>query len=374
MAIHYPKYVTFSKSGAQYTLRHKSTIETTWNSSEMIQRFIPFSGFNVSKTILHWSRVKSTKKHCITSRADMRVRLLAKDLAFDSDPQQPSALSLDLPFVASLQLLDSCEVEKVKRIQDEETELLQTVRSALEREELAPEEQLEEMVVSYTTGLDGQRYFLNCTKVLVKLRSVNLFRRSSLPELMLSRPLAKLPPLPLEKAPLKASVQAEPSGSYAKSKCFFAIAAEHLSNVMTNMEKMRLSAQKQKEQTAKLRFEAYGPNFLANCMRRLYERVLSEPRLARYFSQADVDVDHMGTAIEQVFSQGRYPSKIKEIHRKMKISEKDFGVYLKEVKRVFAAEGASEEDAQAAMDHLSTFKSVIVSHHRGSLLELANPY
>jgi len=82
----------------------------------------------------------------------------------------------------------------------------------------------------------------------------------------------------------------------------------------------------------------------------------------------------MGTAIEQVFLQGRYSSKIKEIHRKMKISEKDFGVYLKEVKRVFAEEGASEEDAQAAMDHLSTFKSVIVSHHRGSLLELAYPY
>jgi len=256
MAIHYPKYVTFSGKGVQYTLKHKSNINQAWNSSEMIQRFISPSGLVVSKTLLHWNRMKSTQKYHITSHIDLRIRMVAKDLAFDSDPQHPSALSLDLPFVASLQHLDSCEVEKVKRIQEEEMELLQTVRSALEREELAPEEQLEEMVVSYITGLDGQRYFLNCTKVLVKLRSVNLFRRSSLPELMLSRPLAKLPSLPLEKAPLKASVQAEPSCSYAKSKCFFAIAAEHLSNVMMNMEKMRLSAQKQKEQTAKLRFEA----------------------------------------------------------------------------------------------------------------------
>ena len=140
------------------------------------------------------------------------------------------------------------------------------------------------------------------------------------------------------------------------------------------MEKMRLSVQKQKEQTAKLRFEAYGPNFLANCMRRLYERVLSEPRLARYFAQTDVSVDHLATATEQVFLQGRYPSKIKEIHRNMKISEKDFGVYLKEVKQVFAEEGASDADAQAATDYLATFKSVVVSHHRGSLLELAHPY
>jgi len=373
MAIHYPKYVTFSGKGVQYTLKHKSNVDQALTSSEMIQRFIPPSGLVVSKTLLHWSRVKSTKKYHITSHIDLRIRMVAKDLAFDSDPQHPSALSLDLPFVASLQHLDSCEVEKVKRIQEEEMELVQTVRSVLEREEVKPGEQLEELVVSYTTGLDGMRYFLNCTKVLVKLRNIHLTRKFSLQDLMISRTHVDLRSLQPESSPQETQVQEEPSGSYAKSKCFFAIAAEHLSSVLSSMEKMRVLAQKQREEAKKLRFEAYGPNFLINCMHRLYGRILGEPRLARYFAQTDVGEDHMGMAIEQVFSQGRYPSKIKEIHRKMKISEKDFGVYLKEVKRVFAEEGASDADAQAATDYLATFKCVVVSHYRGSLLELANP-
>lgn len=370
LAIHYPKYVTFSRNGVQYTLKHKNNVDQALGSADMIQRFIPPSGLIISKTILHWSRMKSTQKFHIISHADLRTRMLAKDLALDSDLNHTFALSLDLPFIASLQHLDYCEVDKVTRIQDEEMELLQTVRSVLEREELKPEELLEELVISYTTGLDGKRYFLSCTKALVKLRSVHLSRKISLQHIMASRPGANLLSLQAKESP---DVQPEASNSYVKSKCFFAIASEHLSSVLANMEKMKVLAQKQREEKAKLRFETYGPNFLVNSIHRLYGRILAEPRLARYFAQSDVGVDHMGMAIEQVFSQGRYPSKVREIHRNMKISEKDFKVYLKEAKRAFIEEGASEEDAQAAIAYLSTFKCVVVSHYRGSLLELANP-
>ena len=375
-AIAYPKYVAFSEIGVQCTLKHKRDLEPALTSVYMVQRFIPPPSSVVFKTILHWYRTKVTTKHLLISRIDLKNRLLVSTGTFLVNKALRKSPALDLPFIVSLQHMDTLEIEKGKRVTEEDTCMLDTVREVLVQEELSPDEQLEEMVLSYITSLDGKLYCLKSSRVFVVPSTIRLHMHDLPRELMSIRRTSV--PLPLEIVPHPIP---EPNSPYrpkptktlaraALSQDHLAIANEHVSHLLSSMDHMRSQAQDFKLHSRKIKFEAYGTEFLHSCMHNIYGRALHDPRLARYFSQAHRDLESMAGGMLQVFTQGRYPARIKEIHSKLHIAECDFVLFLKIVEKALKDEGASDEDVQYAISYMNTFKGAVVTSHRVSLFEL----
>ena len=365
-AIAYPKYVAFSEIGVLCTLKHKRDLEPALTSVYMVQRFIPPPSSVVFKTILHWYRTKVTTKHLLISRIDLKNRLLVSTGTFLVNKALRKSPALDLPFIVSLQHMDTLEIEKGKRVTEEDTCMLDTVREVLVQEELSPDEQLEEMVLSYLTGLDGKFYYLKCSRVFVVSSTIRLCIQN-LPEELLSLRRETVP-LPLKTVNRPISKPSTPP----RAREIQTLAHDHVSHLLSSMDHMRTQVKWLKQHSRKMKFEAYGPDFLPNCIHHFFENQLNQPKVASYFTQAERSLQTVERGMFQVFTRGRYAAKIKEIHSKLRISENDFTIFMKGVEKAFKDDGASPEDVQHVVDYFNTLKSDVVTSRRISLLELAH--
>ena len=376
--LRYPKYLLLQGGGVVRTLFRKREAKSC--EEGVLQRYVMPKDYVAKKVLVRWRRTKVTKVYSVTVRGGK----VGKGRGEGDGGTQPP---LDPSFLASLHLSPSTVIHREPRLPQSSESLIPTFKSLLESFVLGPSEQLEELILSLILAQDGKAYLLGCKGIRTTTKESVLKhnRRASMPtmdeiEQRITRHEQFTPALPRLKA-ISDSVKYSPDPSLTIDSPQLqdptaSLVSEHISTVAGSMDKLVGEAKTLKaayEHFQRVRFSHYPPGFLLSCIHRLYATVSSDKQLLKYFGAAgEAMTRHIETSVSLVFEVGCSRHKVRGIHRKLKIADSDFGLYLKHFEEALKEGGAGGEDVEKAMAFLQGFKDVVVTRRRCSIVDM-NP-
>ena len=236
--------------------------------------------------------------------------------AITEQVEKNSTLSLEPYYVTVLHSPRACDVKKIRSAGEECEEMTSTVKQLLEQYGLAVGERLEELILGLVKGVDGMWYCLSCNRgrtsevegiVGKGAAKERHYKKLSLQELterindhkqIDALPQIRLPEINMRSLPSKdqfplripysMSMQSLPSTHSRYRSSDYVV--EHIDAVATRMDHLRIQSQILKKsfrakQTGKL--SRYSPALLSRVIRKMYETVLRDSRLARFFPDKD---------------------------------------------------------------------------------------
>lgn len=386
--VHFPKYITFAGDRVEHTIHHKADLPLYFpnmTSNSRIQRFIWPEDFLVKKTIVVWRRTKLTKAYTLSPRGGFRPTS-KKPLKLES----ASGFTLDSSYIVSSHFIRSNDVTK-ERVTEEIEHFLETMREVLCAHALAPEERLEELIVFLCKSLDGKMYFLDLplAKVSIHKNSPSMQRRCLTParvsalmhELEASARLKSkfLPYLNLSDMSEQShrlyelhlhSASLEPDHiDTSRVKTFSEeLASQRLTEVSCQFDSLVRESQELKKEfgiVMKVQLTKYPKDLLDHVIRHVYENILKDPRLSKYYLDKSRIYQKLVVAVKAVFMCGlsrNIRARMRTVHMGMGITDYDFDLYLKYFAEAMRHMNVEEEDVEQTADFLNCFRPDVVQH------------
>lgn len=386
--VNYPKFVTFRGGVLEFTLRRVAEAKRYIEEGKCparVQRYVVPYKYSVSKTLVHWRRVKQAKAYCLHSRETLDTHRksipttqhrkdhpLSKSEGSGSDYSRLSAqnFTLDLSFLASTHNIRSCTITKFAHLTDFLCGLIVQLRHGLEAWVLASCEQLEEFVFHVIHSQDGLSYVLDlpCAKVSQKesflpqveglpiyIRSVSSEVSTDTSEVFKARnrvsESSNSPVTPPKRH------NTELSDQYI---------SDHIAEMSDLIDELRTESRMRKEESGvlrKVRFDRYPRELLPRVIHHVYSRILTDSRLSRYYQDKSRVLSKLESSIRQVFLHGcnRFiKAKVLATHANMAVSSRDFDLYVGYFGEGMRKEGVSPEDEQAIREFLEGFRQYVV--------------
>jgi hypothetical protein len=389
--VKYPKFVTFRQGILEFTLRRVAEAKRYIREGDgavRIQRYVMPYEYSVSKTLIHWRRVKHARAYCLSSRhtissqrrqnttfsleTDHFSPYLPQNEGNSSEFSHTSAqnLTLDLSFLASTHNIRSCAISKSTKLTDMQCSLISLLRGELEAWVLQPCEQLEEFLFHVMQSQDGLWYVLDlpCARVSMQ-ESPNpqsLHLRSFSLELSTDYSDASKGQNPASKGQNSASeVNCSPPKRH-NTDISDHYMAKHIAEMSELIDELRTESRMLKEGSGvlrKVRFERYPRELLPRLIHHVYTHILQDSRLSRYYLDKSRVLPKLESSIRQVFLHGcsRFiKAKVLGTHAHMGISNRDFDLYIGYFGEAMRREGVSVEDQETIKEFLQGFRQYVV--------------
>lgn len=368
----------------QYLLHHKRDLQCYMQSllpekTYRIQRFICPSGLAFSQTLLRWRRTKESKCYTITTRSSGKPAPKKPPVVTD-----PSQFSLDPWYLASSVYSPNCDVTK-ERFSEEMETLVEALRDVIGRFVLSPEERLEELVVFTVRGIDGKLYFLDCPKArtsVVEAESVGGQQRCLLLATLLKGGdvgeglKQKLLPYiclkdmcddsrKLYEMQLSHGVEGLSESPRVRSDSE-ELVSKHLSAVSAQFDSLVHESQQLKKEfgiVMKVQLNRYPKSTLESIIFRVYEKILRDPRLAKYYSDRASIRERLTAAVKSVFMNGlsrNIKARMRTVHAGMGITDADFDLYVMYFVQAMRDMEVDEDDIEQTKEFLNEFRGDVV--------------
>lgn len=350
MGVHFPKFITFREGKALFTIHRKADLVAfldTLEAGTTVQRFIWPQHFQVKKSVVVWKRTKRTKLYTITPKNGSKPpskRPLRSESA--------SKLALDRSYMVSLHCLRDCYVTKEK-VTEEVEALLETLREVLSRLALRPEEKLEELLVLLCKSQDGKLYFLNSPQAKVSTQaSPRLVLRQSLTPTQFSTILQEmetfdrtkqmfLPYLNLSDVTQESErlyslhLPTSPACLSHVQSWSEQLAAKRIGEVAAQFDSLQQEARELKREfgiVMKVQLSHYPKDILDRLIRQVYEVILKDCRLTKYYPDKSRIYQKLLHAVKSVFLCGlsrNIRTRMHRAHMGLGITHADFDLYVK---------------------------------------------
>lgn len=404
----FPKYLAFSKSELIFTLMKTVEVQDALaKGAYRFQRYIIPERFEAWKKVIWWRRRKVTKYYHVKTRLALKAKKGVETMApfvavkfldqhdnLQAITNQVSkghaALALELCYVTTLRFPKSCDAKQSRHASEECEKMTTTVKRLIEQYGLGVQEELEELVLGLVRGVDEMWYFLNCNRgrtkdsegLIAGKSRTRHYKTLSFEELteriynhkqIENLPQIRLPELNIRSLPSTAkglfpslpsskSTQALPTTHSRYLSHDFVV--DHIDAVASRMDQLRIQSQILKKtfkskQTGKL--SGYPPSLLSRIMRKLYETVLRDPKLARYFPDRERVHKQVSGAVQNVLMQGGSHLILRKIHQQLSIEDSDFDKYVGYFLATMEGEGVSEEELITIQQALEGFREDIVA-------------
>ena len=390
LGVHFPKFLSFQQGKAQFTIHHKADFSLyypTMSPSNRVQRFIWPKDFTVQKYIIVWKRTKKSKIYSLTLRGNSRPG--GKKPSRITNIEE---LSLDSGYVACTHFLKNYDVSKEKVTEEMESHL-ETLRKIVNGYCMQPEERPEELLVYMCKSQDGKLYFLDLplAKVSIHANSPAVRRRSfssnRIPQLMqqlsnservnskflpylsladMSEQSEQLYQMHLHMSMQRGDLQGhvKTGAEEQASRCLDSITSHYDSLLIESRE-----LKKEFGIAMKVQLRNYPPNLLDNVISQVYECIIRDPRLSKYYLDKTRIYSKLVHAVKAVFLCGlsrNIKAKMRVTHMGMGITDQDFDQYIKYFLGAMEALEVREEDVEQTKVFLESFRGDVVQR----LLEL----
>jgi truncated hemoglobin YjbI len=302
--------------------------------------------------------------------------------------ESASGFTLESSYIVSSHFIRSNDVTK-ERVTEEVEHFLETMREVLCAHALAPEERLEELIVFLCKSLDGKMYFLDLplAKVSIHKNSPSMQRRCLTParvsalmhELEASARLKSkfLPSLNLSDMSEQShrlyelhlhSASLEPDHvDTSRVKTFSEeLASQRLTEVSCQFDSLVRESQELKKEfgiVMKVQLTKYPKDLLDHVIRHVYENILKDPRLSKYYLDKSRIYQKLVFAVKAVFMCGlsrNIRARMRTVHMGMGITDYDFDLYLKYFAEAMRQMNVEEEDVEHTADFLNSFRPDVV--------------
>lgn len=373
-----------------------------------LQRYVIPDRFEAWKLVVWWRKRKVTKYYQVKTRLSLKAKksvetmvpFVATKLLDQHDNLQTitsqverrrSTLNLESYYVTTLHSPRACDVKKSRHVGEECEEMTTTVKQLIELYGLGLGQSLEEFVFGLVKSVDGLWYFLNCNrgrtadseevatgKEVARTRrykklsfeelTERIYNHKQIDELPRIRPpepnVRSLPSTSkglFPSIPFSISMQTLPSHTRYHSHDYV---VDHIDAVASRMDHLRLQSQILKKtfkskQTGKL--SGYSSTVLSRVIRKMYEAVMRDSRLARFFPNRERVQTQVAAAVQRVLAQGGSRLTIRKIHQHMNIEDSDFDRYVGYFLSAMEGEGVGEEDLATTQNALEDFRVDVVA-------------
>jgi len=368
-----------------------------------LQRYVIPEKFEAWKKVVWWRRRKVTKYYQVKTRLGLKVQksvetmvpFVATKVLDQHDNLQTlttlverrrSSLALEPYYVTTLHSPRSCDVKKSRHAGEECEEMTATVKRLIEQYGLGLGQRLEEFVFGLVKGVDGLWYFLNCNRGRTDSEEVGTgrirrYKKLSFEELteriyghkeIGELPQIRLPDLNIRSLPstskglfptIPPSTSVQTLSTHTRYHSHDYV-VDHIDAVASRMDHLRLQSQILKKtfkakQTGKL--SGYSSTVLARVIRKMYETVMRDSRLARHFPNRERVQTQVAGAVQHVLLHGGSRLNIRKIHQHMNIDDGDFDKYVGYFLAAMEGEGVGEEDLVATQTALEDFREDVVA-------------
>lgn len=399
----FPKYLAFTQENLSFTLMKTVDVtEAIAEGADRLQRYITPDRFDAWKKVVWWRRRKVTKSYTATSRLPLKVKKvvdtltpfvhtkLTENAIFTSKTEEKhNGLMRDPCFVVSLETPRNCDVKKNRRIEEEIADIRSSVKTVVEQFALNLGERLEEFLFTLLRGVDGNWYFLNCHrckteeidaiitgKSTTRLRPSHLSLEELTERIHNQRKVTELPVLKLPEINVHVPVTKELliEGKIAKSLPttsqhvrYFSQdrVVGHVDAVATRMDHLRSQSQllKQTFQASKTsKLASFSSPQLTHIIHSLYDSILQDSSLSKYFQNPDRVRTQVSAAVKQVLIQGSSHAIIRKTHQHLGITDSDFDLYVGHFMQALEREGVrKDEEVTLTKATLETFRRDVVA-------------
>ena len=245
-------------------------------------------------------------------------------------------------------------------------ECIETVMKVVERE-VAAEERLEEAAIVVCKEVDGKRY-------VVDVLGIRVSRKHGIPTsgypasvLLTALQTYELPPQlkpphihpnPKQCPHKPKSPDHRPPSAQLISQCLTRVSA-HFDEVLTESRELR----KEFGIVMKVQLANYPKDVLDHVIRKVYERILADPRLSRFYPNKARIQEKLESSVKSVFQNGlsrNMKARMREVHMGMGISEVDFSLYVRYFAESLREMDVTEVDVAHIVEFLDEFRDEVV--------------
>jgi truncated hemoglobin YjbI len=355
MGIRYPKFLSFRAGTLEFTFMRKKAVKEyirRTRSAYTLQRYIVPENYTIRKHVIHWRRTKPANVYALTSRLPL---------------QSPRpGLSSEYAFVVSAHSVEQFDVVK-EGLREELVGLLETVKVVLEQTLRAT---LEEFAFEALKSQDKKWYILDVSWVKgpTPLLPPEIPSNEDISRALLQRISRKPVPLIGQEEQIAASI-----GCYDHSRLCMAnpislpapalVVARNLAKISSKLDHIRSESTHLKQEASLIMKLNISKDVLTRVIHRVYESILRDSRLSRYYMDKSRVYSKVEAAIRQVFHCGAsrpLKARIKTIHCHFGITEQDFELYLRYFTEAMVSEALSPASIDLTIRFLSEFKDLIV--------------
>ena len=403
---HFPKYICFENSKAACTLDTTSELKGYLAGDwQRVQRYIVGEGFRARKTMVWWRETRKTKVYSVCSRVGCPGKRGAEGVATTNSSKVTSAASttpcphsfdkpsfdayLDYTYVASISNLPSCDIRKESSPPQVAEEVSPTLRHLLSVYSLTAIEHLQEFVYSLQKSQDGCWRVLNCARAKVSALKDGLFARRSMSHRKtrsiyeLSSKLFSaeqhnrtssfvLPKINVKEAevdhtPMLRQASGCPhmmksrQGSPADRDVLI---SRYIGNLAGKLDTLREQARVQKqvnEHKNIMKFKHHPPGFLENVISKVYDSVMKDPKLTRYYRQRDQIREQVESAVKHVIVNGISKARLRDVHSHLYITDAIFDRYVSNFLTALRSEEVKPDEIKAAEAYFEGFREDVVT-------------
>ena len=355
MGIRYPKFLSFRDGTLEFTFMRKKAVKEyirRTRSAYTLQRYIVPENYTIRKHIIHWRRTKPANVYAVSSRLPLQ------------SPQP--GLSTEYAFVVSTHCLEQFDVAK-EGLREELVCLLDTVKVVLEQTLRAT---LEEFAFEALKSQDKKWYIVDVCwfKGLISPLPQETPSNEDISEALLQRISRKPVPLLGHEEQIAASI-----GCYDHSRLCMAkpislpapalAVAENLAQISSKLDHIRSESTQLKQEASLIMKLNISKDALTRVIHRVYESIMRDSRLSRYYMDKSRVYSKLEGAVRQVFHCGAsrpLKARMKTIHCHLGITEQDFDLYLRYFAEAMTAEALSPASIDLTLRFLSEFKDLIV--------------
>ena len=379
----------------QYTvLRSADAKVSVQGHFERLQRYVTPEGFTAQKKAVRWRRTKVTKMFTVVSRVALKGKRGGEGAATVREgggtTDWEGEGSLDVAYVASLHNYKTCDVTRDVRVWEEAEDMAQLLKHLLDTYLLDTMEVLEDFVFSLLRSQDGLCYFLSSSRYRTSfldpqspdfsraskhhknMSIIELTNRIADRETMEHIQNMPLPDLNLRDISeafsamypiLVPSPEQLPPPVHARCQSDMLI-SEHIDAVACQFDRLREQSQVLKKahivkQTVK--FMNYDAGFLNRIIKKMYDAILRDPKLSKYYVDKEKVHSQVGVAVRHVIQHGTSKMNMRKIHYHLNITDTDFDLYVYYFTTALRSEKARFEDIEATQQFLEDYRADVVT-------------
>lgn len=355
--IRYPKFLSFKSGTLECTFPQKKAIKEYLRETQgpfTLQRYIIPQNYTVKKHIIHWRRTKPVNVYVLTSRSALQSAKLEQ------------GRETEYAFVVSSHCVGQYDVAK-EGLGETQVPLLETVRTVLEQ---TLKGRIEEFAFESIKSQDGKWYIVDVPWVKGPISPVfpSIPSPTDLSRELLQRLCQKPVPEVVSHDQLAASISCYDHSRLCKawpvSLPSPALSVSHrLQQISSKLDHIRSESLQLKQEASLIMKLSLPKEVLTGVIHRVYENVLRDPRLSRYYMDKSRVYTKLEGAVRRVFQCGPsriLKTRIKAIHAHMGITEHDFELYLRYFAEAVLAEGLSSTSVDLTIRFLTEFKAVVV--------------
>jgi len=355
--IRYPKFLSFRSNTLEFTFIRKKAVKEYLRESKgsfTLQRYIVPQNYIVKKYIIHWRRTKPANVYVLTSRCPLQSARLDQ------------SREADYTFVVSSHYIVQCDVAK-EGLGEAHVPLVETVRTVLEQ---TLRGKIEEFAFESIKSQDGKWYIVDVPwakgpicPVFSPVSSPKDLGRDLLQRLS-RKPVPELASHDQLAASISCYDHSRLCNAWPVNLSDPALAAAHrLHQVSSKLDLIRSESLQLKQEASLIMKVSLPKEVLTRVIHRVYESVLRDSRLSRYYLDKSRVYTKLEGAVRQVFQCGASRAlkrRIKTVHAHMGVTEHDFELYLRYFAEAVLAEGLSPASVDLTIRFLTEFKSLIV--------------